>query len=146
QIFDTQLSMAEELNLPVIIHDREAHGPIFDAVKRHPDVIGVMHGYSGSAEMAREYAKLGWYIAFGGPVTYKTAEKVREACRAVPTERLLIETDCPYLPPVPHRGEINLSRNMIHTIKIMAETRGEDVEALAAAMIENTKRLFKIDF
>jgi len=132
--------------MPVIIHDREAHGPVFDAVKRHPDVIGVMHGYSGSAEMAREYAKMGWYIAFGGPVTYKTAEKVREACRAVPTDRLLIETDCPYLPPVPHRGEINLSKNMIHTIKIMAETRGEDVESLAAAMIENTKRLFNIEF
>ena len=146
KVFDDQLAIAQQYKMPVIIHDREAHGPVFDAVKRYPDVIGVMHGYSGSAEMAKEYAKMGWYIAFGGPVTYKTAEKVREACRAVPLDRILIETDCPYLPPVPHRGEINLSKNMIHTIQMMAETRGEDVEILAAAMIENTKRLFEIDF
>lgn len=145
EVLEDQLDIATQYKMPVIIHDREAHGAVFDAIKRHPDVIGVMHGYSGSAEMAKEYAKMGWYIAFGGPVTYKTAEKVREACRAVPLDRILIETDCPYLPPVPHRGEINLSKNMIHTIKIMAETRGEDIEALAASMIENTKRLFGIE-
>ena len=112
EVLEDQLDIATQYKMPVIIHDREAHGAVFDAIKRHPDVIGVMHGYSGSAEMAKEYAKMGWYIAFGGPVTYKTAEKVREACRAVPLDRILIETDCPYLPPVPHRGEINLSKNM----------------------------------
>lgn len=146
KFFVAQMELAKKHNMPVIVHDREAHGAVLEILKKFPGVIGVMHGYSASAEMVREFTRLGWYIAFGGPVTYKNAEKVREACRAVPSDRLLIETDCPYLPPVPHRGEINLSKNMIHTIKIMAETRGEDVETLAAAMIENTKRLFNIQF
>ncbi len=146
KLFISQMEIAKRHKKPVIVHDREAHGAVLDILKAYPGVIGVMHGYSASAEMVREFTRLGWYIAFGGPVTYKNAEKVREACRAVPLDRLLIETDCPYLPPVPHRGEINLSRHMLHTIQVMADTRGEEVEALAAAMIENTKRLFGITF
>ncbi len=146
KFFKEQLEIARKHDKPVIVHDREAHGPVLEMIKSYPGVIGVMHGYSGSAEMVREFTRLGWYIAFGGPVTYKNAEKVREACRAVPLDRILIETDCPYLPPVPHRGEINLSKNMKYTLDAMAQARGEDKEALADAMLENTKRLFGIDF
>ena len=146
EVFEAQLQMARELSLPVIIHNRDAHGDTFDMLSKYPDVKGVMHSYSGSAEMAKEYVKRGWYISFGGPVSYKTAEKVRDACRAVPRDRLLIETDCPYLPPVPHRGKINYSAYMIHTLEAMANARGEDMEELAKATVENTKKLFGIDF
>ncbi len=145
EVFDRQLSIAEEKSIPVIIHDRDAHGKTFEMISAHPGVIGVMHGYSGSAEMAKEYVKLGWYIAFGGPLTYKNAEKVREACRAVPLDRLLIETDCPYLPPVPHRGEVNRSSYMFNTLAVMAEVQGVTEEECAKATIENTRRLFKIN-
>ena len=142
--FDMQLSAAASLGVPVIVHDREAHGRTLETVKNHPGVVGVMHGFSGSAETALEYVRLGWYIAFGGPVTYKNAENVRAACRAVPRDRLLIETDCPYLPPVPYRGKVNISAYMTYTLDAMATARGEESEELAAAMLENTQRLFGI--
>lgn len=145
-VFDIQLSLAEELSLPVIIHDRDAHGKTFDIISAHPNVIGVMHGYSGSAEMVKEYVKRGWYIAFGGPLTYKTAEKVREACKAVPLDRLLIETDCPYLPPVPHRGEINYSAYMNFTADMIANVKGTPREILDPILLSNTQELFKISF
>ena len=144
EVFDAQLSMAKELKLPVIIHNRDAHGDTFDMLKAHPDVIGVMHSYSGSAEMVREYVKRGWYISFAGPVSYKTAEKVRDACRAVPSDRILIETDCPYLPPVPYRGKINYSGYMKHTLEAMANARGDDIYALAENTLKNTEALFNI--
>lgn len=145
KVFDMQLSIAEDKKVPVIVHDRDAHGKTLEMIKAHPGVIGVMHGFSGSAETAREYAAMGWYIAFGGPVTYKNARNVKEACAAVPADRILIETDCPYLPPVPHRGEINYSAYMRYTLSAMAEARGEAEDELAAQMIENTKRLFDIN-
>lgn len=144
-VFDMQLSIAEDKNIPVIVHDRDAHGKTLEIIKKHPNVVGVMHGFSGSAETAREYCSMGWYIAFGGPITYKNARNVREACAAVPLDRILIETDCPYLPPVPHRGEINYSAYMFCTLAAMAEARSEDKEKLAAAMIDNTERLFNIE-
>ena len=89
---------------------------------------------------------MGWYIAFGGPLTYKNAEKVRDACRAVPLDRILLETDCPYLPPVPHRGEVNRSSYMFHTLSVMASVLGVSEEECANATVENTKRLFNISF
>lgn len=144
EVFEAQLIMARELGLPVIIHNRDAHGDTFEMLSKYPDVVGVMHSYSGSAEMAREYVKRGWYISFGGPVSYKTAEKVREACRAVPLDKLLIETDCPYLPPVPYRGKINYSGYMVHTLEAMANARGEDMETIAAATVENAEKIFGI--
>ncbi|MBQ8475207.1 MAG: TatD family hydrolase [Clostridia bacterium] len=145
EVFDMQLCIAEEKNIPVIIHDREAHGDIFDILCSHKNVCGVMHCYSGSAEMARDYVRRGWYISFAGPVSYKNAENVRNACRSVPQDRLLIETDCPYLAPVPHRGKINYSGYMVHTLAAMAAARGEDEEELARATIENSKKLFNIE-
>ena len=104
--FDEQMKLAEKLSLPVIIHDREAHGDCFETVLRYPNVKGVFHSYSGSAEMARELTKRGWYISFSGTVTFTNAARVREAAAAVPRDKLLIETDAPYLAPHPNHGYI----------------------------------------
>ena len=144
--FERQLEMARELDLPVIIHDRDAHGDSLEIVKKHPGVRGVFHSFSGSAEMASELVKLGYYIAFGGPVTYKNANNVKRAAAAVPVDRLLIETDCPYLPPVPHRGKINCSAYMKYTLTGLSEATGITEEKLSEATLNNTKALFKIDY
>lgn len=142
--FERQLAIALKHDVPVIVHCRDAIGDAVAIVKKYRGVRGVFHSYSGSAETVKELLPLGWYFSFGGPVTYKNAHKVKEAAAAVPQDRLLIETDCPYLPPVPHRGEINISAYMFHTLKGLSEATGIDEETLAAATVENTKRLFKI--
>ena len=142
--FDAQLALARELDIPVIIHDREAHGDCFDAVCRYPDVHGVFHSYSGSAEMARDLVRRGWYISFSGVVTFKNAPKVREAVAAVPLDRILIETDAPYLAPHPHRGKMNHSGYMMHTAAAVAEVKGIACEQVVQITAENAKRLFKI--
>jgi len=144
QIFDTQLSMAEELNLPVIIHDREAHGDTMDILRAHPKSYGILHSFSGSAEMARQLSDRGWYISFSGPVTYKNARSVREAAAIVPSDRLLIETDAPFLPPEPYRGKVNYSGYLPFTVHALAETRGVSDEEIAFITAENAKRLFRI--
>ncbi len=141
---ERQLDMAEKLSLPVIIHDRDAHGDCLEAVKRHPKVTGVFHSFSGSAEMAKELLALGWYVSFGGPVSYKNAKKVKDAAAAVPLDRILIETDAPYLPPVPHRGEINYSALMFDTLSALADAMGQSEDTVAKATVENTQRLFDI--
>ena len=143
-LFDLQLSMAEELDLPVIVHDRDAHGDTFDIVRAHPNVRGVFHSYSGSAEMARQLCALGWYVSFSGPITYKNAHGVREAAAAVPRDRVLVETDAPYLPPVPHRGEINYSGYLPFTIRALAQAIGLDEDETAACTAANAKRLFSV--
>lgn len=143
--FDGQLALAVELDMPVIVHDREAHGDCFDAVCRHPGVKGVFHGYSGSAEMAKELIKKGFYIAFGGALTYKNADRLRAVAAALPPERLLIETDCPYLPPVPLRGSINHSGNLPYIAATLAEAQGMTVEELASVTTENAVRLFGLE-
>ncbi len=142
--FERQLETAIKHDLPVIVHCREATGDALDIVRSHVGVRGVFHSFSGSAETARELVSLGWYISFGGPITYKNAHKVTSAAAAVPLDRLLIETDCPYLPPVPHRGEINYSAYMLYTLAAMAKAVGCEEEELARHLVENTKRLFKI--
>ena len=143
-VLERQLRWAEETGLPVVIHSRDAAGDTFDILRRHPDVCGVLHSYSGSPEMARQYAALGWYVSFSGTVSYKTAEKVRECARAVPRDKLLIETDCPYLAPVPHRGKINYSGYLPDTCRAVAEAIGLTPEEAAAIAYENGCRLFKI--
>ena len=140
--FEAQLALAEEQGLPVIIHDRDAHGDCFDAVCRHPLVRGVFHSYSGSAEMARDLVRRGWYISFSGVATFKNAPRVREAIAAVPLERLLIETDAPYLAPVPHRGERNHSGLARYTAEAVAAVKGMDTDALICATRENARALF----
>jgi len=142
--FELQLDMALRHDLPVIVHCRDAIGDALEIVQRRKGVRGVFHSYSGSAETAKELLALGWYFSFGGPVTYKNAHRVREAAAAIPSDRILIETDCPYLPPVPHRGEINYSAYMFYTLAGLADAMGCDEEALAKHTVENTKRLFGI--
>ncbi len=142
--FKKQMELAGELNLPVIIHDREAHGDCLDMIKKFPNVKGVFHSFSGSAEMATELVKLGWYVSFSGTVTYKNAKQPKEACRAVPDDRLLIETDAPYLPPVPHRGELNNSRYMYFTALGIATERGQALEYIEKITNENARRFFRI--
>ena len=142
--FEKQIETALRHDLPVIVHDRDAHGDSLEIVKRYKGVKGVFHSFSGSAEMARELLDLGWYISFGGPVSYKNANCVKRAAATVPLDRILIETDCPYLPPVPHRGKINYSAYMFHTLTALAEAMGHDKETVAKATVENTKKLFGI--
>ncbi|MBE6598986.1 MAG: TatD family deoxyribonuclease [Ruminococcaceae bacterium] len=144
KFFDAQLSMAEETKMPVIIHDRDAHGDIFDMISCHKNVTGVFHSFSGSAEMARQLINKGWYISFSGPITYKNAVKVREAASVCPRDRVLVETDAPYLPPVPHRGEINYSGYLHYTAEGLASAMNLTIEEIAAQTIENTCRLFGI--
>ena len=142
--FDGQLQMARELSLPVIIHDREAHGDCFDRVMRHPETTGVFHSFSGSAEMAKELVKRGFYISFSGVLTFKNARKAREVAEAIPHDRILIETDCPYLTPHPHRGKINDSSYMIYTASTLGEILGLGFEETVRLTADNAKRLFNI--
>lgn len=138
------MKLAEELSMPVIIHDREAHADVFDMVCAHPSVRGVIHSYSGSAEMAREYIKRGWYLSFSGVVTFSNAAKTHEAAKATPLERLLIETDAPYLAPVPMRGKMNHSGYIRYTAEKIAELHDVDIETVARITEENAKKLFAI--
>ncbi len=140
--FDGQMEIARDTGLPVIVHDREAHGDCFDTVLRYPAVRGVFHGYSGSAELAKELVKRGWYIAFGGPVTFKNAERVRAVAKSVPLEALLLETDCPYMAPVPHRGKINHSAYIPHIAEVVSELHGVTADELADITNANAERLF----
>lgn len=142
--FEKQLEMALKHDVPVIVHDRDAHGDSLEIVKKYKGVKGVFHSFSGSAEMATELIKLGWHISFGGPVSYKNANSVKRAAAAVPLDRILIETDAPYLPPVPHRGKINYSAYMFHTLSALADAMGYDEETVAKATHENTIKLFGI--
>lgn len=144
EFFSLQLELAEKTGLPVIIHDREAHGDCFETVLKHPGVRGVFHSYSGSAEMAREYIRLGWYLSFSGVVTFTNAAKTHEAAKATPLDRLLIETDAPYLAPVPMRGKMNHSGYIRYTAEKIAELHDVDIETVARITEENAKKLFAI--
>ena len=139
-----QLALAVELDLPVIIHDRDAHADCFAIVNEFPALRGVFHCYSGSVEMARELWKRGWYVGFDGPLTYKNARKTVEVAAEAPLDRILIETDAPYLSPVPLRGTRNDSRNLVHVVEKLAELRGMTAEEIVALTAENGRRLFGI--
>lgn len=144
QVFRAQLELALTLDLPVIIHDREAHGDTLAIVKEYPALRGVFHCYSGSAEMARELLDRGWYLGFDGPLTYKNARKTVEVAQITPLDRMVIETDSPYLSPVPMRGKRNDSRNVVYIAEKLAEIRGISPERIAAETLANGKRLFGI--
>ena len=144
QAFRMQLELAQKLDLPVIVHDRDAHGDCFETILRYPGVRGVFHSFSGSVEMARELYRRGWMISFSGVVTFKNAPRVQEVAASVPLEHLLIETDAPYLAPHPHRGKRNHSGLMIHTAQKIAELHGVSAEEIAAITIANAKSLFRI--
>ncbi len=142
--FDSQMKTAAKYSLPVVIHDRDAHGDSFDTVRRHPDVTGVFHCFSGSAEMARQLVRLGYCISFGGTVTFKNAKEVKEVASIVPDDMILIETDAPYLAPTPHRGEINLSAYLPLVVEALAEIRGSSPEKIAELTYRNASRVFRI--
>lgn len=142
RVFEAQLALAKELDLPVIIHDRDAHGDLFETILRYPGVRGVMHSFSGSPELAREYVRRGWYISFSGTVTFQNAARVREAVLAVPRDRLLVETDCPYLAPHPMRGKLNHSGYLEYTLAQIAGLWGVPVQQAADRTRKNAELLF----
>lgn len=144
ELFRAQLALAEELGLPVIVHDREAHGDSLAIVKEFPAVRGVFHCYSGSIEMARELVKLGWMLSFTGVLTYHNARKAVEVAEAIPIENLMIETDSPYMAPVPHRGTRNHSGYVLHVCETLAQIKGIPVEECARITLENGLRFFRI--
>ena len=142
--FERQLELAKEKDLPVVIHDREAHGDTMEILLAHKGVRGVLHSFSGSAEMAKELVKRDFYISFSGVITFKNARQSVEAAAVVPIDRILIETDAPYLAPVPYRGKTNHSGYAVKTCEKLAEIFGKDPEEMAAITLENGKRLYKI--
>lgn len=141
---DAQLTLARELDLPVVIHDRDSHEDIMSVLRAHKGVRGVLHSFSGSAEMAREVIKLGYMISFSGTLTFKNARRPKEVAAILPRELALIETDCPYLAPHPKRGTLNHSGNLSYTNAVLAEIFGIDAEECAALTAENARRLFGI--
>ncbi|HHV27062.1 TatD family deoxyribonuclease [Anaerosalibacter bizertensis] len=145
--FIEQIKLAKELNMPIIVHSRDADQETFDILKEEADerLRGVLHCYSGSAEMAKDYIDLGFYISLAGPVTFKNARKPKEVAKVVPMDKLLIETDSPYLTPEPHRGKRNEPLYVRHVASMIAELRGMDFEDVGRITSENTKRLFNID-
>ena len=143
--FEKQMEMAERLNIPVIIHDRDAHGDCMDVVRRHPKVRGIFHSFSGSADMAEELVRLGWYISFSGPITYKNAKKPKEACAKLPLDRILIETDAPYLPPTPYRGQMNHPCYVIKTAEEIANIKGISLDEVAEITYKNAKMAYGIE-
>ncbi len=142
--FRMQMALAKELDLPVIVHEREAHEDGMKVVEEFPEVKGVFHCYSGSAEMAKELIKRGWYIGFTGVLTFKNARKAVEVAKAIPLDRIVLETDCPYMSPEPFRGRRNDPGKLCYMAKKLAELRGLTEEEIRAITMENGKRLYRI--
>ena len=144
QAFRMQMELARELNLPVIVHEREAHEDGMNVVRDFSDVTGVFHCYSGSAEMARQLVDKGWYIGFTGVLTFKNARKAIEVAASIPMDRIVIETDCPYMAPDPFRGKRNDPGKIYRMAEKLAEIRGLTVEEVQRITTENGKRLYRI--
>ena len=142
--FIAQMALARELELPVIVHERDAHEDGLAIIKQFPEVTGVFHCYSGSAQMALELTKLGWYIGFTGVLTFKNARRAIEAAQAIPLERIVLETDCPYMSPEPFRGRRNDPGKLYRMAEKLAEIRGISPEEAQAITLENGKRLYRI--
>ena len=142
--FRMQMALAAELNLPVIVHDRDAHGDSMAIVEEFPTVKGVFHCYSGSVEMAQWLVDRGWYIGFTGVLTFKNARKALEVAEAIPLERIVLETDCPYMAPEPFRGKRNDPGKLYRMAQRLAELRGYDEAEIRAITLENGKRLYGI--
>ena len=142
--FRMQMHLAKEVDLPVIVHEREAHDDGMRIVKEFPGVTGVFHCYSGSAEMARQLVKMGWYIGFTGVLTFKNARKAVETAASIPLDRIVIETDCPFMAPEPFRGKRNDPGYLYRMAERRAEIRGITPEEAAAITTENAKRLYRI--
>lgn len=143
-VFARQMELARELDMPVIVHDRDAHGDCMEITRRYPEVRGVYHCYAGSVEMARELLRLGYYLSFTGVITFKNARRAIEVIREVPIDRLMIETDAPYMTPEPFRGRRNSSLYVYRMAETIAEIKGMSVEEVERITTENGKRLFAI--
>lgn len=144
--FEQQLQLAEALHLPVIIHDRDAHGDTMALVRKYAGrVTGVFHCYSGAIEQAKELVRMGWYLGFNGAITFKNARKAPELLEWAPLQRILIETDCPYLTPEPHRGHRNDSSRVPLVAARIAEIKGLTTEQVAETTMRNGKAFFGID-
>ena len=144
EYFERQMLLAEKLGLPVCIHDRDSHADVMEVIRRHPNVRGILHSFSGSVEMALELVKLGYYISFSGTLTFTNARKPREVAAALPQDKVLIETDCPYLTPHPHRGKINHSGYLAYTNATLASIFGVSEEECARITEENARRILGI--
>jgi TatD DNase family protein len=142
--FRAQMELARELGLPVIVHEREAHEDGMKIVEEFPEVKGVFHCYSGSAEMAKWLVARGWYIGFTGVLTFKNARKALEVAAAIPMDRIVIETDCPYMSPEPFRGKRNDPGKLYRMAEKLAEIRGLTLEEIHRITTENGKRLYRI--
>ena len=143
EVFATQLELARELALPVVVHDREAHADTLEFLKKYKPA-GVVHCFSGSWETAREILDLGMYIGLGGVVTFKNARHAVEVARNIPLERLVLETDAPYMAPVPYRGKRNDSSLIAFVAEKIGELRGMEAQAVLDVTAENTRRLFNL--
>ena len=142
--FRLQMDLARELKLPVIVHERNAHDDGMRIVKEYKDVTGVFHCYSGSAEMARQLVDMGWYIGFTGVLTFKNARKAVETAERIPLERIVLETDCPFMAPEPFRGKRNDPGDLYRMAQRLAEIRGISAEEVTAITTENAKKLYRI--
>lgn len=146
EFFVRQIDLADSLNLPINIHVRDAMGDAVEILKANAEKLkngGVMHCYSGSVETAKELIKLGLYISFGGTLTFKNARKVQEVAKILPIDRILTETDSPYLAPEPFRGTVNSPKNIPFIVQKLAELRGEEPREIETAVYSNTLKLFK---
>lgn len=142
--FRAQMALARELDLPVIVHEREAHADGMAVVEEFPEVTGVFHCYSGSLEMAKWLIDRGWYIGFTGVLTFKNARKAVEVASAIPLERIVLETDCPYMSPEPYRGKRNDPSRLCFMAEKLAALRGLSVEEIENITLENGRRLYRI--
>ena len=142
--FRAQMELARELDLPVIVHEREAHEDGMTVIREFPEVTGVFHCYSGSGEMARQLVDRGWYIGFTGVLTFKNARKAVEVASSIPLDRIVLETDCPYMAPEPFRGKRNDPGKLYRMAEKLAKIRGLTVEEIHAVTTENGKRLYRI--
>lgn len=143
EVFIRQLELAKKLSLPVNIHDREAHGDMLDILRRYKPA-GILHCFSGSVEMAKEVVSFGMSIGLGGVLTFKNARKTVETAREIPLEYLVLETDCPYLAPVPNRGKRNDSSNIFYIAQKLAEIKGISAEQVLEATKNNAQRIYNI--
>lgn len=143
--FRAQMALARELDLPVIVHEREAHEDALEILAEFPQVTGVFHCYSGSAEMAKLLVSKGWYIGFTGVITFKNARKLVETALSIPLDRMVIETDCPYMAPEPFRGRRNDPGYLYRMAERLAELRGVTPEEMQNTTLENGKRLYRLN-
>lgn len=145
QLFERMLVLAEKHDLPVIVHSRKAMQDTFDVLKRH-DVVGSLHCYQGSSEMAKRFIELGFYMGIGGPITHKNNKKTTKMLKEIDVSHILVETDSPYLPPQEKRGEPNTPQNILYVIRKIAEELDIDEYDVIEITSKNAKKLFKLNF